>query len=229
MSLHILLDDIPSTNFPFCISERPVIPGTKRRIKKEELAFKDGSITTTLGFLDRSFSIEFNILEERNIKQDIRYFKAYFFDKKTVRFSDDDVYYRINFVEFGDFDNSIEQLGTGSILFDIEPFDYALTSTYHINEPQTINNIGTYQAKPRLKIFINGNATLHFNNQSVQLSGITDYIVLDSELSLAYREKNEQLESKMIGKFPYFDTGPIDISWTGNVKKIEVEARWRFL
>lgn len=228
MSLYILLDGIPSYNFPFCLTERPKIPGTKQEIEKHQLLHRDGSLVIKRGFLDRQITLEFNILEDRNIKNDIRQFKAYFFDKKTLQFSDDDVYYKINSVEISEFDNEIEEYGIGTVLMDLEPFDYAVTSPIFISKPRSIKNFGTHNSLPRITIYGTGDIKIYFNEQMLELVGIENYIILDSDLLLAYREKNESMEYKMIGDFPVFKEGNIAINWWGKVTKIKIEPRWRY-
>lgn len=228
MSLYILLDGIPSYHFPFCLTERPKIPGTKQEVEKYNLPHRDGSLVVKRGFLDREISLEFNILEHRNVKQDIREFKAYFFNKRTLQFSDDDVFYKINSVEVSDFENEIEEFGIGTVKMDLEPFEYAVTSPIFISEPSKINNLGNHESLPKITIYGNGDFTLYFNDHKLKLTGVENYIVLDSDLLLAYREKTESMDYKMTGEFPIFKEKNIHINWSGKVQKMKIEPRWRF-
>lgn len=228
MGLYILLDGIPSYNFPFCLTERPIIPGTKQEIDKQQLPHRDGSLVIKRGFLDRPISLEFNILENRNIKHDVRLFKAYFFDKKTLQFSDDDVYYKINSVEIDEFENEIEEYGIGTVKFDLEPFDYACIDPIIVSNEEKLVNLGTHEALPKIVIKGKGDITLMFNSQKVQLIGISDYVVLDSDLLIAYRKNDESMDEKMIGEFPIFKEKYIKVSWTGNISELKIEPRWRF-
>lgn len=228
MALYILLDDVPSYNFPFCLTQRPKIPGTKQEIDKETLPHRDGSLVIKRGFLDREITLEFNILENRNIKHDIRLFKAYFFNKNKLQFSDDDVYYRINSVEFDDFENEIEEYGIGTVKMDLAPFEYAVISPIFVEKGEKLINLGTHEALPKIKIEGKGDIKLSFNSQKVELIEIDDYVILDSDLLLAYRKKTEAMDYKMIGDFPVFKDQYIKVDWTGNITKLTIEPRWRF-
>lgn len=231
MALYILLDGIPSYTYPFCIKERPVIPGTKRKIEKQSSFGRNGSIVRKGGYEDRPLQISFNILENRNIKKDIRNFKAYLLNKKFLQFSDDDVYYKINNIEIGDFENEIEEYGDGVVSFDLEPFDYAVVSPVFISPDDiypSIKNIGNYEAEPRITVLGKGDVELLFNGQKVQLKGVVDQVVLDSDLKLAYRNKLESWENKMIGEFPVFKDELIHVEFKGNIKQIKIEPRWRY-
>ena len=228
MGLYIILDGEPSATYPFCLTQRPNIPTTKQEVEKMTLPQRDGSLTIKRGYLDRDITLEFNILEDRNIKQDIRYFKDYLLGKRTLQFSDDDVYYRINNVEVDDFQNEIEEYGIGTVKMDLEPFEYAVTSPIFLYEHERLINIGTHDALPKITIYGIGDIKIMCNNQSVEFIGITDYITIDSELLLAYRKNNEKMDYKMIGEFPIFSGKYVDISWTGNVEYLEIEPRWRY-
>ncbi len=82
------------------------------------------------------------------------------------------------------------------------------------------------QAKPLISITGSGDITLLVGTRIIQLSGIEDGIVLDSELQEAYYG-NELKNTQMTGEFPVLGPGNTAISWTGgNVTKVKVTPRW---
>ena len=82
------------------------------------------------------------------------------------------------------------------------------------------------QSKPLITITGSGDITLLIGTQIIQLSGIEDGIVLDSELQEAYYG-NTLLNSKMTGEFPVLCEGNTAISWTGgNITSVSVIPRW---
>ncbi|MDU6337913.1 MAG: phage tail protein, partial [Clostridium sporogenes] len=64
------------------------------------------------------------------------------------------------------------------------------------------------------------------NNEIIKFTNISDYIELDSEMMECYKS-NVPLNHLMIGNFPIFQVGENNISWTGNISKIEIIPRWR--
>ena len=48
------------------------------------------------------------------------------------------------------------------------------------------------------------------------------------ESTITYKD-NVSKNDKKVGEYPAFFVGENTISWTGNVTKVEIEPRWRFL
>ena len=70
--------------------------------------------------------------------------------------------------------------------------------------------------------------TLRVNSQKISLKEITDKIIIDSEMKNAYNN-SISLNYKMSGDFPILSLGENNISWIGDVKKVEITPNWRFL
>ena len=64
--------------------------------------------------------------------------------------------------------------------------------------------------------------------QIVELTDIEDSITLNTSLMEAYKG-DLSMNSCMIGEFPVLTAGANDFSWSGNVTKVEVQPKWRFL
>jgi phage-related protein len=83
-----------------------------------------------------------------------------------------------------------------------------------------------------LKIYGQGDLGITVNDKAFLLKAVTDYVTVDSEIMNCYKEDLGVLTSKnnsMIGEFPIFVPGENSISWTGNITKIEITPRWRWL
>ena len=70
--------------------------------------------------------------------------------------------------------------------------------------------------------------TLYVNNKSIYLKEITDKIIIDSEMKNAYNN-SVSLNYKMSGDFPALSLGENNISWIGDVIKLEIQPNWRWL
>ena len=113
--------------------------------------------------------------------------------------------------------------------FEVQPFGYdVFEQTITKTAPFSLFNIGTFEAEPIITIFGNGNITLYVNSQSNFLKDITDKVIIDSEMKNAYNN-SVSLNYKMSGDFPTLSLGENNISWIGNVTKLEIQPNWRFL
>ena len=231
MGLNVLLDGIKDETVFLSVANRPAIPTAKRKLKKIPVPGRDGDLTKFEGYEDVQLPIDFNILEDRNIKGDIRKIKAWLMNKDVLSFSDDPDYFRkIKNVDIGNVDNEVEFYGSFTADFLLGPFEYQKTiSKAYTNSPVTLTNPGTYFSQPLIKIKGTGTVVLTVNNVGITLKNLTDEIILDSELGEAYKGLTTNMNENMSGPFPLFVPGINKISWTGAVTKIEIDERWRYL
>lgn len=91
----------------------------------------------------------------------------------------------------------------------------------------SITNPSTVQAKPKITIAGSGDVTLMVGGtQIVELTGIEEGIVLDSEIQEAYWGETLQ-NSRMSGPFPTLKPGANAISWSGGtVTSVKITPRW---
>jgi phage-related protein len=117
-----------------------------------------------------------------------------------------------------------------TVTFKINPPFFYLNSgdtpLPFITSPAVINNPGTHHAEPLIKVTGSGHINLDINGKIVQLTGITDYIYIDSESQYVYKDTTN-LGDKMVGDFPVLNPGVNNIAWTGTVTEIEIIGRWR--
>lgn len=117
------------------------------------------------------------------------------------------------------------------ILFNCRPFKYAVdNSLISIGASgSVVNNPGSLESKPIITVYGSGNINLNINNQAVELLGVNNKIIINSELMDCYDDALSNLNHKMNGEFPSLDIGNNHITWTGNVNKVEVHPNWRWL
>jgi phage-related protein len=209
--------------------ERPKIPTAKKKIEFIEVDGREnGSLTKEKGYEDVDFTVEFNLLEDENIKPLLRKIKAWIMNAKVVSFTDDYVYRKIKSVEIGDIDNEIEEYGKFQVTFKADPYEYAIEQPITITNPVTIMNQGTLHSLPKLTIYGTGNITMQINGISFQVKGVNPFVIVDSDLMECYYNTTP-MNDKMVGKFPTFKEEENTISWTGSVSKIDIETRWRYI
>ncbi|MED2750925.1 phage tail family protein [Bacillus thuringiensis] len=226
--MDIGIDTALGSDYGLAMVERPVIPTAKQKVEQIEVPGRHGSLTKKGAFEDVPLKIKFNLLEEENIKPLIRRIKAWFMNGKKLYFTDDDVYRKIKHVEMGDITNEIEEYGEFEVEFTLDPFEYVTTVPLVLTKPETILNHGTVESSPKVEIHGNEDVRMMVNDVAFQIKGVKDTVIVDSELLEAYAGTTP-MNSNMIGEFPLFRVGENTITWTGDVTKLIIEPRWRYV
>ena len=91
-----------------------------------------------------------------------------------------------------------------------------------------IVNPGNVYSEPLITVYGSGDIHLTVGSYIVSLEDITDNIALDCRLMEAYRDY-ELMNEHMTGDFPRLRPGSNVISWTGNVSRVVIQPRWRYL
>ncbi|WP_051577823.1 hypothetical protein [Sporolactobacillus terrae] len=125
----------------------------------------------------------------------------------------------------------IHQFGSFRPIFNCKPFRYSLIGDQiqTITAPKTITNPEKWTSLPYMKIFGSGDITLHINDQEIILTGISDYIEIDSELQSAFKGTTTQNTHYRSAFWPILNAGGNQFSWTGSVDHIELKPRWNKL
>ena len=150
----------------------------------------------------------------------------------------DKKYRNARFVNEIEFKRFIPQ--NGAMLFDAKvecmPFLYMHPEAGDIEitqSPSSIPGAGTYRAAPKIKIEGNGDVVLLIGTQLLDIDGMSNGIIIDSELMECFNlEQSAFLNSKVsMDEFPALEPGSNIISWSGDgsISKITITPRWRYL
>ena len=214
----------------FAIKGRPSIPSANKKIEKIEVEGRDGSLTRFLGYEDLKFSLAFNILFQKDIKQKLREIKGIISNATQLSFDDSPTfYYKVKQAQISDTETIIKSSGVFTVDFVAEPFEFEQANTTTYTSSATIVNRTTTTALPKITIFGTGTVVLRVNGVGITLTNLTNYIVLDSQIQEAYTGLTTNMNQNMNGEFPIFTIGNNSISWTGTVTKIEITTNWRWL
>ena len=118
------------------------------------------------------------------------------------------------------------------IILDTQPFKYsvnALSDSLDLTAPTTIRNSGTVYSEPLIVVYGSGDITLTINGADFPLYGVNESITIDSEMMEVFKGNANQNSKYGGAEFPRFEVGKNEISWTGNVSKIKIQPRWRWL
>lgn len=127
-------------------------------------------------------------------------------------------------------DEVIEAFGECKVTFSCKPY----TKTT-FNTPITIteNNTNIYNeydsSEPIIKIIGSGDITITINNENLILKGVESEIIVNTKMMECYKEVNGIVtfqNNKMYSEFPVFKEGSNNISWIGNITKLEIIPNW---
>ncbi len=146
--------------------------------------------------------------------------------------------YKVVVINNPTFSGNISAMRGVPFTFDVSfaPFKYRVGGERAIefNKPQQLYNPERYESYPLIKIYGQGNISVFINNRETKLKNIENTIIIDSneDIMEVYKENNGELinlHDNFVGSqnFPYLDSGMNQISWNGNVSKIEIEPRWQ--
>ena len=94
----------------------------------------------------------------------------------------------------------------------------------------TIANPGTLLSRPRILVNATGDVTLMIGQYITDLEGLTDPIILDSEIGMATNAAGTLNASALVsGEWPMLGPGNNAISWDGAVTSLTITPRWRWL
>lgn len=227
---HIVIDDVQDDTMLASVVGRSDIESPEAEYESTYIDGVDGSVNRFMYYKDVEQVVEFNILEEYNVKPQIRKLKSWLLNAQTFYFSDDDVYRKVKQVKIAGIKNDIAEYGDFEATFTCDPFEYArevpvITATSGIE----LDNFGTYKALPLITIYGSGQSTFTIGDQQFAVDLQKDYTTIDSTIGECYYQ-NTNLNAFMTGKFPILPPGKTNISWTGaGVTKVEIERRCRYL
>ena len=198
-------------------------------VANETIEMVNGYIIRTGEYLPIELPITFRSKNLKNIidHQDWLYNVK---DNKLILSFMPNRYYIVKNVVVDNISRDFDKYNTISVTFTLEPFKYDIyDKTMILTKSEKIYYMGNAKGKPKLKIYGSGNIELTINSETIQIKNIDEYVELDSKFLLCLN-KNQQSKSRdMSGGFPILTKGINNISWTGNVTKIELLKRTAYL
>lgn len=202
-------------------------------VANETIEMVNGYIIRTGEYLPIELPITFRSKNLKNIidhQEEILDWLYNVKDNKLILSFMQNRYYIVKNVVVDNISRDFEKYNTISVTFTLEPFKYDIYDKMMIlTKSEKIYYMGNAKGKPKLKIYGSGNIELTINSETIQIKNIDEYVELDSKFLLCLN-KNQQSKSRdMSGGFPILTKGINNISWTGNVTKIELLKRTAYL
>lgn len=126
-----------------------------------------------------------------------------------------------------DIENIFQRFGRMVLSFSCKPQRFLTIGkeAKEFTEAGTLRNPTGYNSRPELTVYGTGSGTVTIGSTTFSLEGMSEYIVVDSDLQDAYKGTLNQ-NSKMTGEFPELLPGDNLITWTGDITGIRILPRW---
>ena len=189
----------------------------------------DGDLYEDLGGRkDIIIPVECNFISDnpKDVFRRVKHWLNNIEDNKLIFTDDPRWFYKVVDIEIGTMDIKLKRKGEFTINFTCRGWQYSLDGDEFIEIENNTMFYNEYDlAKPL--IYLEGNGEIAVNiNGNIFTVMVKDYLYIDSELEIAYREKTDCLNIET-GDYPVLEYGENNISFSGNLSKVEIKPRWR--
>lgn len=208
-------------------------PIIKPQIRTEiiEIDGLDGDIVNELGYQSYDKELQISLSYDYDINEIIKYFNG---EGNLVLSNENDKYYKAKIIDKIDYE-SLLRFKTATVKFHCQPFKYKLNEdkldvSITTENSIVINNVGLEESKPMITLFGSGTVGIYVNNIQIFTYNFDEdgQVIINSELQDAYLE-NSLKNRNMLGEFPNFKPGENIITWSGNLTRIIIEPKSRWL
>lgn len=226
----IIFNNRSNLDFNLKLESYPVISSCNENYETKEV---DGGKTLYINkgsYPDRRITFQFTRISDNVDNLDEIYDWLLTYTDNTLIYGREDVVYRVKKILFGDFQKEFATFGNIEITFICESFmtDYEYIE-HEITNSYSFNYLGSAPTDLFYKVYGAGNIQITINDETMIIKDVDEFCVIDGEL-MQIRDKNEQTKDfDVSGDFITLEKGKFNISFTGNVTKIELKylTRWR--
>lgn len=229
----IIWKNIDSETIPgLIITNIPPITKPKMKTSITKIDGRDGDIIEELGYESYTKSIGIGLARNYDIDKVMKYFTG---AGELIISDESDKVYKAQIIEKIDYERLI-RFKTAVVKFYTQPYKYLKDEKSIIldvnNETSLkITNVGLEKSKPIITLEGTGTIEISLNGFNLFKYVFPENetkVVIDSLEEEAYLD-NVLKNRNMLGTFPIFDTGENTISWSGNITKISIEPKSRWL
>ena len=221
---------VDSREMGVIVTAMPETVRAERRIESITVAGRNGSLHTDEGVYESyDRTMECALIKRAKLDE----ITAWLVGSGEMTFSTEpDKVYRVRIANKISIAKMMRVFQKFQVVMDTQPFKYSVNAAGDVLEltaPTTIRNSGTVYSEPIITVYGSGNITMNINGEDLPLYGVQESITIDSEMMEVFKGSTNQ-NGKYGGiDFPRFEVGKNEISWTGNVSKIKIQPRWRWL
>lgn len=221
---------VDSREMGVIVTAMPETVRAERRIESITVAGRNGSLHTDEGVYESyDRTMECALIKRARLDE----ITAWLVGSGEMTFSTEpDKVYRVTIANKISIAQMMRVFQKFQVVMDTQPFKYSVNAAgdaLELTAPTTIRNSGTVYSEPIITVYGSGDITLNINGEDFPLYGVQDSITIDSEMMEVFKEDTNQNGKYGGVDFPRFEVGKNEISWTGNVSKIKIQPRWRWL
>ena len=221
---------IDSREMGVIVTAMPETVRAERRIESITVAGRNGSLHTDEGVYESyDRTMECALIKRARLDE----ITAWLVGSGEMTFSTEpDKVYRVTIANKISIAQMMRVFQKFQVVMDTQPFKYSVNAAgdaLELTAPTTIRNSGTVYSEPLITIYGNGDITLNINGADFPLYGVQESITIDSEMMEVFKGSTNQNGKYGGAEFPRFEVGKNEIRWTGNVSKIKIQPRWRWL
>jgi phage-related protein len=229
----IIWKNIDSETIPgLIITNIPPITKPKMKTSITKIDGRDGDIIEELGYESYTKSIGIGLARNYDIDRVMKYFTGV---GELIISDESDKVYKAQIIEKIDYERLI-RFKTAVVRFYTQPYKYLKDEKSIIldikNETSLkITNVGLEKSKPIITLEGTGTIEISLNGFNLFKYAFPENetkVVIDSLEEEAYLD-NVLKNRNMLGTFPIFEVGENTISWSGNLTKISIEPKSRWL
>ena len=236
---YFIFNGISSADFNIIITKTNQLSSPERNIDVIEVDGRNEALIIDKGnYKPFELTLECSIDSENiNINDLARNIKKWLqsdFSYKKLIFSDDtEYYYEAMCINKLDIEEVITELGEFQVTFLCKPLKNHIdgNSKIILSSHQIIQN-RYMSSKPLIKVIGNGDIAININNQKLILKGLEGEVEVDSDIMNCYKKVNNEVilqNHKIYSDFPVLEEGKNNISWSGDVIRLEITPRWVML
>lgn len=221
---------IDSREMGVIVTAMPETVRAERRIESITVAGRNGSLHTDEGVYESyDRTMECALIKRARLDE----ITAWLVGGGEMTFSTEpDKVYRVTIANKISIAQMMRVFQKFQVVMDTQPFKYSVNAAgdaLELTAPTTIRNSGTVYSEPLITVYGSGDITLTINGADFPLYGVQESITIDSEMMEVFKGDTNQNGKYGGVEFPRFEVGKNEISWTGNVNKIKIQPRWRWL
>lgn len=233
MKSYIIIDGMNSYEDLNLLLKSMSIPSSNEEIEEVEVEGRNGSLTIkNRTYKNKKLNFSFDLKRKRNencidFQNRIDYIEDLLDIKKgeLIIFNRPDKIFSIKHLT-KDINMENDIIANVDINVICEPFMYEINEQYmDVKNNSKVFYKGTVPGEPNIKIYGSGNIQLTINSETIQINNVNEYVELDSKLLLCLNLDKTSKSRDMIGHFPLLTKGLNNISWTGNISKVEILPR----
>ena len=221
---------VDSREMGVIVTAMPETVRAERRIESITVAGRNGSLHTDEGVYESyDRTMECALIKRARLDE----ITAWLVGSGEMTFSTEpDKVYRVTIANKISIAQMMRVFQKFQVVMDTQPFKYSVNAAgdaLELTAPTTIRNSGTVYSEPLITVYGSGDITLTVNGADFPLYGVQESITIDSEMMEVFKGNTNQNGKYGGAEFPRFEVGQNEIRWTGNVSKIKIQPRWRWL